>query len=87
MSANNSFCGVGIAFEAKVGGEIKAKTLMNFLFKNKNYFYSNKKGIRLLNDAVTDIMEAQAMAFKLNYIDIFTASWGPPDNGELIGEI
>ena len=45
-----------------------------------------KTGIRLLNDAVTDIMEAQAMTFNLNRIDIFTASWGPLDNGEILGK-
>ena len=26
------------------------------------------------------------MAFKLNHIDIFTASWGPNDNGETLGK-
>ena len=26
------------------------------------------------------------MTFKLNHIDIFTASWGPNDNGEALGK-
>ena len=82
MTANNSFCGVGIAFNAKVGG----KFIKNHIVATNKILIFKILGIRLLNDAVTDIMEAQAMAFNLNYIDIFTASWGPTDNGELLGK-
>lgn len=33
---------------------------------------------------VTDAMEATAFGFKMNYIDIYSASWGPEDNGEVV---
>jgi len=39
-------------------------------------------GIRILDGPVTRIMEAKALGFNLNYVDIFSASWGPPDNGK-----
>ena len=26
-------------------------------------------------------MESEALGFAIDYIDIFSASWGPPDNG------
>jgi len=39
-------------------------------------------GIRLLDGDVTDAMEAQAMSFNRQYIDIYSASWGPPDDGK-----
>ena len=60
MVANNSFCGVGIAFNAKIGG------------------------IRMLDGRVTDRIEAQAIAFKTNYIDIYSSSWGPNDDGKTV---
>lgn len=60
MVANNSFCGVGIAFNSKIGG------------------------IRMLDGRVTDRIEAQAIAFKTNYIDIYSSSWGPNDDGKTV---
>lgn len=42
----------------------------------------NIGGIRILDGPVTRIMESKALGFNLNYVDIFSASWGPPDNGK-----
>lgn len=41
-------------------------------------------GIKLLNgQQPTDIMEAMALSFNRQYIDIYSNSWGPPDsNGD-----
>lgn len=58
--ANNSYCGVGVAFNARIGG------------------------IRLLDGKITDRLEAEALNFRLNYIDIFSASWGPLDDGKTV---
>ncbi|XP_068085215.1 furin-like protease 1 isoform X2 [Anabrus simplex] len=55
--ANNSYCGVGVAYEAKVGG------------------------VRLLEGAVTDLQESLALSYGLHKVDIFSASWGPKDDG------
>ncbi|KAL8581696.1 hypothetical protein ACOMHN_043114 [Nucella lapillus] len=56
-SANNDVCGVGVAYNAKIGG------------------------IRILDGMVTDSLEGEALAFNRDYVDIFSASWGPNDNG------
>ncbi|CAF0819284.1 unnamed protein product [Didymodactylos carnosus] len=60
MMANNSICGVGIAYNAKIGG------------------------IRMLDGHVTDRVEAEAIAFNHKYIDIYSASWGPNDDGRTV---
>ncbi|XP_032878496.1 PC3-like endoprotease variant B [Amblyraja radiata] len=57
MEANNNFCGVGIAYNARIGG------------------------IRILDGKVTDALEAAALTYKNNYIDIYSCCWGPKDNG------
>ncbi|CAF1234863.1 unnamed protein product [Adineta steineri] len=60
MIANNSICGVGIAYNAKIGG------------------------IRMLDGHVTDRIEAEAISFNHKYIDIYSASWGPNDDGRTV---
>lgn len=57
---NNSICGVGVAFNCRIGG------------------------IRLLDGKVTDRLEAEALSFNTNYIDVFSASWGPLDDGRTV---
>ena len=39
-------------------------------------------GIRILDGSVTRIMESKALGHNLDHVDIFSASWGPPDNGK-----
>ncbi|KAG1652008.1 PC3-like endoprotease variant B [Nymphon striatum] len=56
--ANNNNCGVGIAYNAKVGGT------------------------RLIDGPVTDVQEALALTHALDKIDVFSASWGPSDDGK-----
>ncbi len=51
--ANNSFCGVGVAFGSKIGG-------VRLLAKKK----------------VLDVQEAKALNYKLDSVDIYSASWG-----------
>ncbi|XP_037547912.1 proprotein convertase subtilisin/kexin type 5 [Nematolebias whitei] len=38
-------------------------------------------GIRMLDGDVTDIVEAQSLSFRPQYIDIYLAGWGPEDDG------
>ncbi|KAM6967622.1 proprotein convertase subtilisin/kexin type 4-like [Aplochiton taeniatus] len=61
MEANNSYCGVGIAFNARIGG------------------------IRLLDGSVTDAMEATALTFNNQFIDVYVCCWGPRDDGAEMG--
>ncbi|XP_041353839.1 endoprotease bli-like [Gigantopelta aegis] len=39
-------------------------------------------GVRILDGTVTDSLEAASLNFNINYIDIFSASWGPTDDGK-----
>ncbi|XP_042873733.1 furin-like protease kpc-1 [Penaeus japonicus] len=55
--SNNNVCGVGVAYEAKVGG------------------------VRLVDGSVTDIQEATALSRNVEVVDVFSASWGPTDDG------
>ncbi|GAB1605312.1 PC3-like endoprotease variant B [Argonauta hians] len=44
-------------------------------------YHASIGGIRMLDGIITDLLEAEAMLFKPDYIDIYTASWGPVDDG------
>ncbi|KAK3729636.1 hypothetical protein QZH41_020664 [Actinostola sp. cb2023] len=41
-------------------------------------------GIRMLDGKVTGITEAGAFGFNMNHVDIYSASWGPKDNGKTL---
>ncbi|XP_021936624.1 neuroendocrine convertase 1-like isoform X2 [Zootermopsis nevadensis] len=60
MSANNRKCGVGVAFNAKIGG------------------------IRLLDGMVNDRVEGTALGHAYDKVDIYSASWGPNDDGKTV---
>jgi len=42
-------------------------------------------GIRMLDGSITDVVEANALGFNCDYIDIKSASWGPKDDGKTFG--
>ncbi|MBN3314109.1 FURI1 protein, partial [Atractosteus spatula] len=58
--ANNGICGVGLAYNAKIGG------------------------VRMLDGEVTDAVEAQSLSLNPQHIDIYSASWGPEDDGKTV---
>jgi proprotein convertase subtilisin/kexin type 1 len=58
MEADNHKCGVGVAFEASIGG------------------------VKMLDGIVNDRVEAEALSYRADLVDIYTASWGPPDDGK-----
>ncbi|XP_028660609.2 neuroendocrine convertase 1 [Erpetoichthys calabaricus] len=60
MQANNNKCGVGVAYNSKVGG------------------------IRMLDGIVTDAIEASSIGFNPEHVDIYSASWGPNDDGKTV---
>ncbi|KAL0965792.1 hypothetical protein UPYG_G00285770 [Umbra pygmaea] len=41
-------------------------------------------GIRMLDGDVTDMVEAQSLSFRQQHIDIYSASWGPEDDGATV---
>ncbi|XP_005989811.1 furin-1 isoform X2 [Latimeria chalumnae] len=59
-AANNGICGVGVAFNAKIGG------------------------VRMLDGEVTDAVEAQSLSLNPQHIDVYSASWGPEDDGKTV---
>ncbi|XP_008591576.1 PREDICTED: proprotein convertase subtilisin/kexin type 4 [Galeopterus variegatus] len=58
--ANNSFCGTGVAFNARIGG------------------------VRMLDGIITDVIEARALSLHPQHIHIYSASWGPEDDGRTV---
>lgn len=45
--------------------------------------FSNK-GIRMLDGIVSDRVEAASLIYALDKIDIYSASWGPVDDGKTV---
>ncbi|XP_037346004.2 proprotein convertase subtilisin/kexin type 6 isoform X2 [Pungitius pungitius] len=41
-------------------------------------------GIRMLDGDVTDLVEAKSLSIRPDYIDIYSASWGPKDDGKTV---
>ncbi|XP_049417497.1 proprotein convertase subtilisin/kexin type 6 isoform X2 [Epinephelus fuscoguttatus] len=41
-------------------------------------------GIRMLDGDVTDMVEAMSLGIRPDYIDIYSASWGPKDDGKTV---
>lgn len=38
----------------------------------------------MLGGKVTDRIEAEALSYNIDHIDIFSASWGPMDDGKTV---
>lgn len=47
-------------------------------------FNAGVGGIRMLDGDVTDSVEGGALSFNSQHVDIYSASWGPDDNGEVV---
>ncbi|XP_030764512.1 neuroendocrine convertase 1-like [Sitophilus oryzae] len=60
MVANNMKCGVGVAFNARIGG------------------------VKMLDGLVTDRIEGTALGYAQHLVDIYSASWGPNDDGKTV---
>ena len=45
----------------------------------------NLGGIRMLDGEASDQLEADSMSFNRQYVDIYSASWGPTDDGKTFG--
>ncbi|XP_023335904.1 furin-like protease 2 [Eurytemora carolleeae] len=58
--AYNDYCGVGIAYNASIGG------------------------VRMLDGMVNDAVEARSLSLNPSHIDIYSASWGPEDDGKTV---
>ena len=58
--ANNNVCGVGVAYNARIGG------------------------VRMLDGAVTDATEGASLSHAREFVDIYSSSWGPDDDGRTL---
>lgn len=43
-----------------------------------------RSGVRMLDGAITDIVEAQSLSLQPQHIHIYSASWGPEDDGRTV---
>ncbi|NXN19381.1 PCSK4 convertase, partial [Indicator maculatus] len=41
-------------------------------------------GVRMLDGPITDVVEAQSLSLQSQHIHIYSASWGPPDDGKTV---
>ncbi|XP_069818550.1 proprotein convertase subtilisin/kexin type 4 isoform X2 [Dendropsophus ebraccatus] len=41
-------------------------------------------GVRMLDGLITDVIEARSLSFNSQYIQIYSASWGPEDDGKTL---
>jgi kexin len=41
-------------------------------------------GIRLISEPVSDSDEARALSFSMGTVDVYSCSWGPPDDGTIL---
>ncbi|VEL16644.1 unnamed protein product, partial [Protopolystoma xenopodis] len=41
-------------------------------------------GVRMLDGDVTDAMESRSLGHRMGYIDVYSASWGPEDDGKTV---
>uniref|UniRef100_A0A8B9JSR2 Proprotein convertase subtilisin/kexin type 5a n=1 Tax=Astyanax mexicanus TaxID=7994 RepID=A0A8B9JSR2_ASTMX len=41
-------------------------------------------GVRMLDGDMTDMVEAQSLSLRQQYIDIYSSSWGPDDDGKTV---
>ena len=44
-------------------------------------------GIRIFDDELTDAMKAKGLGYRQDYVDIYSNSWGPEDNGFEVAEV
>ena len=58
--------------------------------RERNLFFPSfslvifSKGVRMLDGPVSDRIEGEALSFASNLVDVYSASWGPSDDGETV---
>ncbi|XP_078313201.1 furin-like protease kpc-1 isoform X2 [Crassostrea virginica] len=67
----------------RCAGEVAAKENNNVCGVGVAY-NARIGGVRMLDGDVTDSVEAQSLSLRNNHIDIYSASWGPDDDGRTV---
>lgn len=85
-TANNSLCTVGIAYNARIGGMSSYSSTTTTRFSSRSQLQPRSVclGVRMLDGDMTDIMEAKSLSLRQQYIDIYSSSWGPEDDGRTV---
>nr|CAD7586259.1 unnamed protein product [Timema genevievae] len=78
--AFNQHCGVGVAYNASIGGTIIFGSHLSGGGDIKNGIHS----VRMLDGTVNDAVEARALGLNPDHIDVYSASWGPEDDGKTV---
>lgn len=47
-------------------------------------YNANIGGVRMLDGEVNDAVEAESLSLNPDHVDIYSASWGPDDNGQVV---
>jgi len=63
---------------------VVAATKNNFICSVGIAHEANIGGIRMLDGDVTDSVEASSLNYNFHYISIYSASWGPDDDGKTV---
>lgn len=86
--AFNNFCGVGVAYNASIGGQYlppwPLAPVSDQLCVGRLYSANVVVGVRMLDGTVNDAVEARALGLNPDHIDIYSASWGPEDDGKTV---
>nr|CAD7261534.1 unnamed protein product [Timema shepardi] len=76
--AFNQHCGVGVAYNASIGVGPPAHSATNVI---RRILFP---GVRMLDGTVNDAVEARALGLNPDHIDVYSASWGPEDDGKTV---
>ncbi|OWK12262.1 hypothetical protein Celaphus_00003566 [Cervus elaphus hippelaphus] len=67
----------------RCAGEVAA--MANNRFCGAGVAYNTRiGGVRMLDGTITDVMEAQSLSLQPQHIHIYSASWGPEDDGRTV---
>lgn len=72
-----------IIYIFRCAGEVAAKSKNNVCGVGVAY-NARIGGVRMLDGDVTDIVEGGSLSLKTNFIDIYSSSWGPDDDGRTV---
>jgi len=67
----------------RCAGEVAAK-INNHICGVGIAYHARVGGIRMLDGDVTDSVEARSLSHRPDHVDIYSASWGPDDNGLVV---
>ncbi len=54
------------------------------IFPAEVFYPACPAGVRMLDGDVTDMVEAKSLSLHPQHIDIYSASWGPDDDGKTV---